>query len=68
MKKNILIIQRDLGGGGAERVLIDILNNIDYKKYNITLQLIYKTGVYIDSINKNVNVLVYMIPKNIKIE
>ena len=46
MKKNILIIQRDLGGGGAERVLIDILNNIDYKKYNITLQLIYKTGVY----------------------
>ena len=66
MKKNILIIQRDLGGGGAEKVLIDILNNIDYKKYNITLQLIYKTGVYIDSINKNVNVFSIYDPKKYK--
>lgn len=61
--KEIVIIQQNLGAGGAEKVLINILNNIDYEKYKVTLFLIYKSGVYLDSINKNVN-LIYMYDPN----
>lgn len=53
--KNITIIQRTLDGGGAEKVLVNLLNNIDYKKYKVNLITIYKQGVHIDNINKNVN-------------
>lgn len=66
LKKNVLIIQRDLGGGGAEKVLIDILNNFDYSRYNVTLLLIYKIGVYVQQINKNVNVQFVYDPKKYK--
>ena len=61
--KEIVIIQQNLGAGGAEKVLINILNNIDYEKYKVTLFLIYKSGVYLDSINKNVD-LIYMYDPN----
>lgn len=54
-KKKILIVQETLEGGGAEKVLIDILNNIKYSKYDVDLLLIKNTGVYIDQINENVN-------------
>ncbi|MBM7833065.1 glycosyltransferase [Clostridium sardiniense] len=54
-KKKILIVQETLEGGGAEKVLIDILNNIEYSKYDVDLLLIKNTGVYIEQINKNVN-------------
>lgn len=54
--KKILFIMRTLDGGGAEKVLINILNNINYKKYNITLLLINKQGIYMKDINKNVKV------------
>lgn len=52
--KNILFIMPTLGGGGAEKVLINILNNIDYKEFKVTLLLHCKEGIYIDQINKNV--------------
>ena len=61
MKKILFIIQ-DLGGGGAEKVLINILNNIDYTAYQVDLLLLYENGVYIDKVNKNVN-LRYVIQK-----
>lgn len=46
----------NLAGGGAERVLVDLLDEIDYEKYNVDLLLIRKEGIYIDDINKNVNI------------
>lgn len=65
--KNITIIQRTLDGGGAEKVLVNLLNNIDYKKYNVKLLLIYKQGIYLDSINENVSVRSIYNPKRFKL-
>lgn len=54
--KKILIIQETLGGGGAERVLKNILDNLDYSKFKVDLLLIYNEGVYLEKINPNVNI------------
>ena len=35
MKKNLLFIIDNLKGGGAERILITILQHLDAKKYNV---------------------------------
>jgi glycosyltransferase involved in cell wall biosynthesis len=59
MKKNVLILMQTMGGGGAEKVLINILNVFDYQKYNIDLFLLVKTGVHLENIPKEVN-LKYM--------
>lgn len=56
-KKKILIIDGPLGGGGAERVLIDILNHFDYDKYEVDLALICKKGVLLNQIPAEVNVI-----------
>lgn len=52
--KKILFIHSSLGGGGAERVLIDILKNIDTKIYQVDLLLIYGVGVYMKDIPNNI--------------
>ncbi|KHD38324.1 hypothetical protein NL50_02130 [Clostridium acetobutylicum] len=57
-KKHILFCVSNLNGGGAERVLIDILDNFNYEKYEVTLLVLFKEGVYFDKINKNVNMIV----------
>lgn len=54
--KKILFIMYNLAGGGAEKVLIDLLDNIDYTRYEVDLLLIRKEGVYLNSINNNVKV------------
>lgn len=46
-----------LGGGGAEKVLVTILNNFDYKEYDVTLVLMSKTGVYVNDIPDCVNIV-----------
>jgi glycosyltransferase involved in cell wall biosynthesis len=56
-KKKILIAQYSLGGGGAEKVLIDVLNNVDYSKYEINIFLLRKEGVYLNKVNRNVNII-----------
>ena len=55
--KKLLIIQESLSGGGAERVLCNILNRFDYRHYHVTLLLWYKSGIYLDRIPENVKVL-----------
>ena len=57
MKKRILFIHASLGGGGAERVLIDILRNFDYSQYDVDLVLMNGTGVYLNDIPRHVNYL-----------
>lgn len=49
-KKSVLFIQDSLAGGGAEKVLIDILNHFDYTRFDVTLLLVNRSGVYIDNI------------------
>lgn len=57
MKKKILFIMPALPGGGAEKVLIDILKNFDYMSYEVTLLLEYREGIYLDDVPEEVRVL-----------
>lgn len=56
-KKKILFCISSLEGGGAEKVLVDLLNNMNYKKYNVSLVVIFNKGIYFNKINNNVNVI-----------
>lgn len=55
MKKNIAIFQTDLGIGGIQKSIINLLNNLDYKKYNVDLYLLSK-GEFFENLPKEVNV------------
>lgn len=50
--KRILIVTDSLMGGGAEKVLYDILKNIDLKSYKIDIFLIFNYGIYKHKIEK----------------
>ncbi len=54
MKKKILFFHFDLGGGGAEKVLVNLVNNLDPDKYDITLYTVFNRGVYKDSFAKHI--------------
>ncbi len=47
----------NLQGGGAERVLLNLLNLLDQNRFNITLLVLKKEGVYISKIPAHVNVI-----------
>lgn len=51
----LLIIHESLDGGGAERVLVEYLNNIDYTLFDVSLLLVYGGGRYLSDINKSVH-------------
>ena len=53
MKKIVFLID-NLGGGGAEKVLCDIVKNLDKSKYDITVCTVWDTGIYRDEIKNNV--------------
>lgn len=57
MKIKLLFLNGPLGGGGAERVLIDLLNNLDYSKYEVDLCLIVNQGVLLLEVPKEVTIL-----------
>ncbi len=54
--KNILVMIDSLNGGGAERVLINILKRIDYTQYKVTVFLIFGEGVYLSSVPYQVTI------------
>lgn len=64
MKKKILLTNFNMCVGGVERVLINLLNNIDYSKYDVTLYLQFKEGDFLDKVNKNVKVKGYDLSTN----
>lgn len=43
--KKILFLIHDLSVGGAEKVLVNLVNNLDRKKFNITLMALFDVGV-----------------------
>lgn len=59
MKKNILFINGHLNAGGCERSLTDLLNHLNYDKYNVDLLLLEEKGDYITEIPKSVHVYLY---------
>lgn len=43
--KSILFLIPTLGGGGAERVLVNLVNNLDKTVYKITVQTLFDAGI-----------------------
>ena len=56
-KQNVLFVMPNLKGGGAEKVLINVLRNFNFKKFDVDLLLIKKTGVHLKNVPKEVNVI-----------
>ncbi|WP_289731590.1 glycosyltransferase [Thomasclavelia cocleata] len=56
-KKNILFVCIGINTGGIERALINILNIIDYSKYNVDLLLWNVNGDLYKFLNPSVNVI-----------
>ena len=54
MKKKILFFHYDLKGGGAERVLINLLQHLDLDKYDVTLYTIFGDGPHRKNIPEGV--------------
>ena len=48
MKKKILFLIPNLAHGGAERVLVNLVNNLDSQKYDVTVQTLFDVGVDVD--------------------
>lgn len=54
MKKKVMFMMPTLGGGGAEKVLVNLLKYIDKEKFDITLILLEKSGTYIECIDDDI--------------
>ena len=59
----VLFIMTSLAGGGAEKVLVDLLRYTDYSKYEIDLCLVSNKGIYLNQIPSDVR-LVYLYKKS----
>lgn len=55
--KRVLITSFDMGIGGVERSLVNMLDNFDYKNYNVDLMLYRHQGEFLDMISDKVNLL-----------
>ena len=49
-----MILTNNLNGGGAEKVLLTLLNNLSPSKYDVSLNLVFKSGVYLNSIPSHI--------------
>lgn len=54
-KIRILFCIDTLGGGGAEKLLIDILKRFDYDKYAVDLLVLFEKGIYFVDIPEEVS-------------
>ncbi|WKA50212.1 glycosyltransferase [Planococcus liqunii] len=55
MKKNVLFLINSLSVGGAEKVLINLLNNIDYEKFNVSLITVFSSNVLADELSNRID-------------
>ena len=53
-KKKVILFMTTMYTGGIENALIELLNKLDYEKYDVTLFLENKKGELLPKINKNV--------------
>ncbi|MGG2066215.1 glycosyltransferase [Bacillus sp. S14(2024)] len=57
MKKKLLFVTNDLNCDGASKSLLSLLEQIDYKNYDVDLLLFAHRGMFMNMIPKEVNVL-----------
>lgn len=63
-KKHILVAAYSLDYGGIEVSLINLLKNLDYDKYDVSLVLERKEGIFLSDLPKNINVIEYRVSDN----
>ena len=56
--KKILFVIHDLGHGGAEKVLVNLVNNMDHSKFDITVMALFGGGVNEQFLSKEVKLIV----------
>lgn len=56
MKRKVLIIMESMQGGGAEKVLLDLLGSIDSSRYDLELLIVFKVGTLLEKLPKDVPV------------
>ena len=56
MKKKVMFVIPSLAGGGAEKVLVDIITNLNYERYEISLILFEKKGQYLSLVPDDVKI------------
>lgn len=57
MKKKILFLIPNLKHGGAEKVLVNLVNNMDPEKFDITVQTLFDVGVHRGTLRSHVRYL-----------
>lgn len=62
--KKLLIAIDNLGGGGAEKVLINLLRHLDQDKYKVTLLLLFNEGVHLSKVPSHVEIKYLFGPKS----
>ena len=55
MKKSVLFLMTSFEGGGTEKVLLTMLQNFDYVKYDVTLSIISNIGRYLHELPPQVH-------------
>lgn len=53
-KMKVLFLIQDLKHGGAEKVLVNLANNMDKGKFDVTIKTLFDTGIHKGSINNDV--------------
>lgn len=53
--KKLLFLIHTLGGGGAEKVLVNLVNNLPRDKYDVTVMTVIDTGIYKGLLHKDVH-------------
>lgn len=57
--KKILFIIPTLGQGGAEKVLVNLVNNMDKSQFDVTVKVLFAGGVNEQFLNKDINLQHY---------
>lgn len=57
MKKKLLFVIPNLGAGGAEKSLVNLLNELDYSLYDVDLFLFSRTGLFYHQLPPQVNII-----------
>ncbi len=63
-KLDLLFTAVSLDIGGIEKSLVNLVNRIDQKKYNIDIILEEKKGIFLDKVNKNISIKEIKVNKN----
>ena len=53
--KKVLFLIHDLGYGGAEKVLVNLANNLDKNRFDITIKTLFDVGANKQFINNDVH-------------